>query len=189
LWEDDGKRFLHLAATYRHRSRDDGFLSYQGRAESNVSQVYVDTGDIAADHANHFGFELLANHGPWSLLAEYIQAQVHGTSTRYDFSGWYATGSWVITGETRPYDRSVGYARRIMPEQYWGAWELVARVGRIDLVDGDIDGGKLERYSAGLNWWATRHWKMGITIGSNRLDKDGRVGHSESYLLRFQWIH
>ena len=35
--------------------------------------------------------------------------------------GWYVTGSWVLTGEHRPYDRKAGYARRILPQGRWGA--------------------------------------------------------------------
>jgi phosphate-selective porin OprO/OprP len=33
----------------------------------------------------------------------------------------------VLSGEHRPYDRKVGYARRVMPQGRGGAWELMAR--------------------------------------------------------------
>ena len=60
-----------------------------------------------------------------------------------NFYGTYLTGSWVITGEHRPYDPSVGYARRIIPEHRYGAWEIVGRIGRVDLTNIASQGGAL----------------------------------------------
>ena len=52
-----------------------------------------------------------------------------------EFNGSYITGSYVLTGENRPYDKRVGYARRIIPKSRWGAVELVGRFGYVDLDD------------------------------------------------------
>jgi phosphate-selective porin OprO/OprP len=154
-----------------------------------VSSYFVDPGTFSADHAYHLGLEGLWNEGPFSLLAEFTQAWV-SSSAKGDpsFFGCYLTASWVLTGETRPYDRTVGYARRIMPKSKWGAPELVVRVAHVDLEDAEARGGEFDRLSIGLNWWATRRWKMGATWGRTWLDRDGTKGVADSLLARVQWV-
>ena len=84
----------------------------------------------------NFGIEGLVNRGPWSVLAEYVRSEVNSPATGDPgFNGWYVTGSWVVTGDYRPYDRKAGYARRVLPLGEWGAIELVVRIGRVDLDD------------------------------------------------------
>ena len=95
----------------------------------------------------------------------------------------------MVAGETRPYDRTVGYARRVIPTRRWGAPELVARYSHLDLDDGIVQGGTFNKTYFGLNWWATRRWKMGVGWGRTWLDRFGTTGVTDSYLLRFQWIY
>ncbi len=191
FYSDDGKNFLHLGASFRYNGADNDTLRFRGRPESNVTSYYVDTGDIAADHAWQTGLEALWNAGPFSILAEFANAQVsgNGNAPNYWFSGWYVTGSWVVTGETRPYDRNVGYARRVMPAGRWGAPEIISRIMHLDLDNHDIRGGTLTRFSFGVNWWATRRWKLGFEWGRTLLDRSGLEGHTNSLLTRLQWIH
>jgi hypothetical protein len=67
-----------------------------------------------------------------------------------DFDGYYVTAAYVLSGEHRPYDRKAGYARRVMPQGRGGAWELMARYGRVDLDDQAVRGGVMD------GWWAGR---------------------------------
>lgn len=188
--EDEGKSFLHLGLSTRYVGAEDGVLRYKGRPESNVADNYVDTGDLPADHAWHLGLEALWNEGPLSLLAEYDHAWVEAPSSGDpEFSGSYLTGSWVLTGETRPYDRTVGYARRVMPEGSWGAPELVARLSREDLDDGAVQGGSFDKTYLGINWWATRRWKLGLGWGHTLLDRFDATGTTDSLQLRLQWVY
>ncbi len=190
VWEDGGHRFLHLAASFRYYGGDDNTLRFRGRPESNVASYYVDTGDIAADHAWETGLEALWNEGPLSVLGEYTRADVSsGPSGTPSFSGWYLTGSWVLTGETRPYDRNVGYARRVLPTKRWGAPELVVRLSHVDLDDGLVSGGTMNKTYLGINWWATKRWKAGFGWGRTWLDRGGLDGRTDSFLTRLQWIH
>jgi phosphate-selective porin OprO/OprP len=190
VWDDPAsKRFFHLGLAYRHVASD-GALRYRGRAETNVGDNFVDTGNIAADSADHFGVEGLLNLGPVSLLGEYIIANVN-TPMGDDpqFHGYYVTASWVPTGESRPYDRNVGYARRVIPTGYWGAPELVARFAHVDLDDGSAAGGSYDRLSFGLNWWATTRWKFGVLYGLTWLDRFNTRGESSTLLTRIQWVY
>jgi phosphate-selective porin OprO and OprP len=190
-WDPPGDtRFLHLGLSGRYAGADNNAMRYKGRPESNVTDNYVDTGNLAGDHAWHLGLEALWNEGPFSVLAEYNRAWViSAASGDPQFYGCSITGSWVLTGETRPYDRTVGYARRVMPRGRWGAPELVVRLSRENLNGGTVQGGKFDKTYLGLNWWATRQWKLGFGWGRTWLDRFGATGVTNSFLARLQWIH
>src|ERR1039458_118794 len=188
--QEDGKRFLHLGLAGRYAGAEHGTLIYKGRPESNVTDNYVDTGNFPGDHAWHFGLEALWNEGPFSVLAEYNRAWVDAPAVGDpQFSGYYVTASWILTGETRPYDRTVGYARRVMPEGRWGAPELVARFSHVDLDGGEVLVGKFDKTYLGINWWATRRWKIGFGWGHTWLDRNGTTGVTDIFLTRLQWIY
>ena len=125
-----------------------------------------------------------------SLLGEYVAAHVKSPSLDDpNFSGWYITGSWIITGETRPYDRNVGYARRVIPKGFGGAPELVARFSHVDLDSGPATGGAFDKTYLGLNWWATTRWKFGLGWGHTWLDRFGTRGEADTILTRVQWVY
>ncbi len=190
LWDDpDRGRYLHVGLAGRYVGAAGDVLRYRGRAESNVTDYFLDTGAFSADHAWHAGAELLWNEGPFSVLAEFTQAWVASSATdNPTFWGGYVTIGWVLTGESRPYDRTVGYARRVIPKGRWGAPELVARLAHLDLDDAGARGGEFDRVSIGLNWWATRRWKFGVDWGRTWLDRDGLSGAADSVLARVQWV-
>jgi len=190
-WIDaSGRRFLHLAGAFRRNGADSGQLRFKGRPESNVTDNYVDTGSFAASHASQYGLEALWNEGPFSLTAEYDEAHVDAPeSGDPQFRGYYVTGSWVVTGESRPYDRKVGYARRVMPKGRWGAVELIARYGLVDTTDKRIEGGVLTKWFAGVNWWANRRARITAGYGRAALERLGTTGHTNQYFTRVQWVY
>jgi phosphate-selective porin len=190
VWSKDGATYLHLAAGLRYYSAANDQLRYRGRPASNVSDYYVNTGNFAGDHALHSSLEALWSNGPYSLLAEYVRADADAAGGKDPtFDGYYLTGSWVLTGEHRPYDRVAGYARRVQPQGRWGAVELIGRYGKVDTTDAGIDGGEMDGWWAGVNWWATRRFKASIHYGSIDLDKDGLTGNTRTVLSRIQWIY
>jgi phosphate-selective porin OprO/OprP len=126
----------------------------------------------------------------FSLLGEYVTSSVSSRdSGDPEFDGYYVTAAYVLSGEHRPYDRKAGYARRVMPQDRWGAWELMARYGRVDLDDQSVRGGVMDGWWAGVNWWATRRWKASVTYGDIDLDRDGLDGNTRTWLSRIQWIY
>ena len=191
LWlEEGGRRLLHVGASVRRVGADGGTLRYRGRPESNVSSYFVDTGTFAADRALHVGLEALWQHGPWSVIGEWVGAKVDApASGDPSFGGFYLGVSWVVTGENRPYDTSVGYARRVTPAGPDGALELVARASRVDLDGGGIRGGRFVKSYLGANWWATPRWKFGAGWGRTWLDDAGTRGVTDAVLLRAQWVY
>jgi phosphate-selective porin OprO/OprP len=190
LWDcPDGAHYFHLGISGRYLSAAKDTLDYKGKPESNVADDFVDTGKFPGDHAWHLGLEALWNQGPLSILAEYNHAWTDSPSTgNPQFYGYYILASWVVTGENRPYDRSVGYTGRIIPKYQWGAPELVARFSRVNLDDETIQGGKFYKTYFGVNWWVSRQWKVGFGWGHTWLDRFGTTGVTDSFLTRLQWV-
>ncbi len=190
VWEAEGARYLHVAASVRYYDAEAGRLQFRGKPATNVSDFYVDTGKFDGDHSWNTGLELLWNVDGWSVLGEWVTASV--SSPAYgdpEFQGWYVTGSWVVTGEHRPYDRKAAYARRILPQGRWGAWEIIGRYGRVDLNDGAMQAGAMDGWWAGVNWWATNRWKFGVAYGNIDLDRFDVTGNTQTFLARLQWIY
>jgi len=190
LVSPDGRVYLHLGLGWRYTEAEQGVLRFRGRPESNVADYYVDTGDITASHAVEVGFELLGTWRQWSLLGEWVRASVAGTAGRDpSFHGSYVTASWVLTGEHRVYERAVGGGRAPIPAGRLGALEIVARYGRVDAADGAVDGGVLDKWYLGVNWWATLHWKAGAGYGVADLARGGVDGRTEITIVRVQWLY
>ena len=188
VFEDNGKRFLHLGLSTRYLEEENGVLRYKGRNESNVSSNYVDTKDFTASHSWSFGFEQLWSVNNFSLLGEYVHSWAYTPTNTEQFKGYYLTGSWVISGEQRPYDKKAAYARRIKPTKKGGAWEIVSRVSHVKLDGKNIHGGELLKMYLGLNWWATQYWRVSFGYGASNLNKDDLLGITNSFLWRIQWI-
>ena len=186
----DGKEFLHLGVSFRYNGADAGKMRFRARPESNVTDYYVDTGSFQANYAKQLALESLYDHGPFSVLTEFTKAWVDSPQTgNPSFSGFYIVGSYVLTGEQRPYDKLVGYARRIIPKSRGGAVELVGRFGYLDIDDTLIKGGKLKKWYVGANWWASRQWKFGVGYGLADLDKFNTTGRTQMLITRLQWIY
>jgi phosphate-selective porin OprO/OprP len=186
----DKRNYLHLGLGYRRAGSDDGVMRFAGRPESNVADKFTDTGSFLADHADEISLELLLYHGAFSVLAERFDARVDSPETGDPrFWGYYVAGSWMLTGESRPYVRAGGYAGGVVPTRRCGALELVLKYSRVDLTDGTLDGGELGKWHVGLNWWASTQWKVGIGWGDADLDKRSLDGNTKMLLVRVQWLY
>ena len=186
---EDKMDYLHIGLSGRYNTGDKGTLRYKGKPESNVADNFLDTGVIEADHALEFALEGLASYHGFSLLGEYIQSDVASeTAGNPHFYGWYLLGGWMLTGESRPYDPNVGYARRIIPQGQYGALELIARYGKVDLDAGNIHGGSMTKWMAGANWWIDAYWKASVSYGTAHLDRFDTIGKSDILLFRLQWF-
>lgn len=186
----DGREYLHLAVGLRYNQADDGEMRYRGRPENNKIDYYVDTGSFPAKNAKQISLEALYNRKGFSILAEYTHAEVESKEMHNPgFSGFYTTASYVLSGENRPYDKRVGYARRIIPKSRFGAVELVGRFGYLEMEDTLIKGGRMAKWYGGANWWASRTWKFGIGYGLARLDRFDAIGWTQYFITRVQWIY
>lgn len=154
-------QLVHVGASVAYREPDgNDELRFRSRPESHVTnERLVDTGDLEeVDDFYLLGFETAGVLGPFSAQAEYIYADVSRDDGDADFDGWYLYGSYVLTGESRPYDTDDGTFGIIEPNTAWsegglGAWEVGLRYSQIALNDGDIEGGREDNITVGLNWY------------------------------------
>ena len=190
-WESSDKtRYLHLGFGLRSLGPDDGMIRFAGRPESNVADKFVDTGSFAAAGARELALEWLWTHGRFSVLGERFDAWVDAPENGDPhFSGIYLLGSWFVTGESRPYIRSGGYAGGVRPKRRFGAVEVTARSSHLDITDGPIDGGMLDKWHYGVSLWASTQWKIGMSYGDADLDRAGLRGNTRMLLTRMQWLY
>ena len=130
--------------------------------ESGLSPVrLVSSGALSgAERVDRGGLEGLWIAGPWSLQGEWLREDVSRTGANPDYaaSGAYVFGSWVLTGESRPY--AAGNTNNIKPKNPWGAFELLLRYSEVDLNDAPVQGGREHDWTLGANWYLTSHFKF-----------------------------
>ncbi len=75
--------------------------------------------------------------------------------------------SYFLSGETAPYRMERGTFTRPYPKREFrdgsgglGAFEVGFRFSRIDLDDGDVNGGRLNDWSAAFNWYPTHYARV-----------------------------
>jgi phosphate-selective porin OprO and OprP len=187
---EDGSKYLHVGAGVRYAGATDGVIQLRGKPESDVTSFYVDTGKIPASNQKEFGFEGLWNHDNFSILTEYVRSQVDATQfANPSLYGVYVTTSWIITGEHRPYDRNVGFARRLIPQHRWGAFELAARYSHLDLTDKSVHGGVLDKGLLDFSWYPNRWWRFGVAGGFTSLNRASLIGYTTALQTRIQFVY
>jgi phosphate-selective porin OprO/OprP len=155
-------------------------IQFRDRIESRTDGTrFVDSGGISAKDAYVLGLE-----GGFQMHNFYVEGEwFRYAIDRYNaptlanprFSGWYVEGSWVLTGESRTYDRvsavfnGPSIANVFNPNAgTWGAWEVAARYSDLDLnyhqltpaataadltAASAIRGGEQKIFTLGLNWY------------------------------------
>ncbi len=187
-------------------------INFQERPQIRVDGTrLISTGGIAAKTGDLIAFDFEGNLENFYLGAEWAQFSADrqcgttagftggacavangGTATTVadhpTFSGWYVEGTWIITGETKPYTASAinnevgGFANPVPSRPFslaggsWGAWELTARYASTDLnwhtsqltsnlatsALAGIVGGKEDVVTLGVNWYLNRNVKFTV---------------------------
>ncbi|HOC00577.1 MAG TPA: porin [Verrucomicrobiota bacterium] len=179
------QRLLHLGLSGTALLAGERTVRYRSRPESHLAPYVVDTGEIAADGAVASGVEAAWVQGPLCVQGEYLHSWVQGEAgPAIDFGGFYAQASWLLTGESRPYDRLNGTFARLIPKRNfnfgkggWGAWEIAGRYSMVDLNSGDVDGGRTSMVMLGVNWYLHPHVKWRFNCGLGRVSGRAPDGH------------
>ncbi|MGR8933493.1 MAG: OprO/OprP family phosphate-selective porin [Gammaproteobacteria bacterium] len=216
-------KLIHLGLGGAYREPDDNntvlnsdkFLefSYKTTHMSNLKLVDLkfDPAKLGAtvDHVALMGAELGGMYGPFSVMGEYTRAWVQlneplGSSAAADpsFDGWYVQAGYTLTGESRTYDVKNGKFKRLKPAQNfsltnggWGAWEVAARYGAVDLNDSGYFGGSQSDVTVALNWYVNENvrfmadWMYFTNLNNSPVTKtngDEPDGLS-AFTLRSQW--
>lgn len=188
---------LHVGGDYMHRTVDET-IRFLSRPESQIAPPFVDTGDMVAGSVDTGMFELAVARGPLSVQTEGAFTWVdRGTEGLQDpfFWGGYGFVSYVISGESRPYQGDRGNFGRLHPDgpffgpdgSSYGAFEVAFRVSYLDLEDKEIAGGRLLDLTLGLNWHATRNARvLGNIIWANQITIDESTWIAQ---IRLQWAY
>ncbi|MCC6820534.1 MAG: hypothetical protein IT579_07370, partial [Verrucomicrobia subdivision 3 bacterium] len=179
-----GNRLVHLGLSANVLYSSSSTLRYRSRPESYIAPYVLDTGDVHASRAANFGVEAAWVNGPLTVQGEFIRSGIgeDGAGELF-FSGYYASASWYLTGESRPYNPATGAFQRLIPrhdfhfgQSGWGAVELAARFSHTDLSDGPVAGGRLNLLMAGVNWYLQPHVRWMFNYGMGRTVSGGEEG-------------
>lgn len=124
-------------------------------------------------------------YGPFGLMAEYAhESQEVTRSTNHqtlDHDAWQATFSYLLTGEEASYG-GVKPKQPFSPNKDgWGAWEVVARLSRMDIDDNAFIGTANTRLSniatsaksasawgVGVNWYLNNYTRFTLDYENTR---------------------
>jgi phosphate-selective porin OprO/OprP len=186
---EDRSNLLHLGLGLRTSNAKEP-IRVRARPEFNRAPHFVDTDEFAADRVTTFNPEVYWRYGPYLLGFEYVGSahDAPGSADPY-FSGFHVTASWALTGEMRSYrDRTATFdpLRVAQPVNQggWGTVEGAVRYSRIDLTSGALDGGEMDIYSLGVDWWLTQSVQVGANYRVVVLDRSDVRGVSSGFDVR-----
>lgn len=165
--EDAEPTLLHVGLSLRYQIAGSGSVEFRSRPESFLSDYLVDTDELDGPFYT-VGAELAGQRGPVLLQAEYLRTQVDWEDHySLSFYGLYGQARWVVTGEVRPYDEKRAIFGRVNPAAplswergQWGALELTARAGWLDLSNRGVRGGRMLSVDVGPAWTANDHLRL-----------------------------
>lgn len=177
-----GRNFAHLGlnASYRVNSfaeRIDGLYNRQYsdiRLRTRLGTRAIDGRFIGADDVQdavdiaRYHAEAAFGLGSFSVQGEWTKVDLRRDFFRNDISlgGYYVQASYFLTGESKVYRPHRGNFGAITPIRNFrpgfgpGALELAVRFSRVDSIDDDYDGGMMDHYTVGLNWYLNRETRL-----------------------------
>lgn len=199
--EQQASPLLHFGGGYsfidpandvvRYRNQPEVFVGETGGGglvpvgvPSNVPP-FVDTGLLPTDQVNLFNIELATAWGAFYTQSEAFFAVVgQQAGPNLVFPGYYVHAAYLLTGESREYNRRAGVFQRVVPHSSTGrqggsgAWEVAVRWSHIDLTDENVAGGRLNDLTGGVNWYLNPHTKFQFNYIHAFLDSplNGRSG-------------
>ena len=160
---------LHLGLSHVDRDTRGDELRMRARPNADMAAVRViDSGLLAdVDRLATTGLEAMWIRGPFKLQAEYFLAGAERMDAGgYDVDGGYASLLWAPGGESWGYRG--GLPRTSVGEG--GLWQFGLRYDQLDLDDGAVRGGRMEAWTAGVNWY----WRENAKLMLNYVDVDSR---------------
>lgn len=186
------KTTLHMGINYRYGEPLDHSIRVRSRPEANPAPRFIDTGVFASDRSDHFGGEVYYNSGSWMLGSEVYWHRFSSSVADHPvFFGGEIVVSYMITGETRPYNTATGILgfvpiNRSVFKRGPGAWEVLFRASTLDLDDGKIKGGEFWRITPMVNWYLNKDIRLELAYGYGVLDRFGLKGATQFFQTRLQ---
>jgi phosphate-selective porin OprO/OprP len=125
--------------------------------------------------------------GPFGLLGEYVRSSQEVSAGPADETientAWQVAASWIVTGEAASYNKGVTPTHNLdFGGGSFGAFELVARIGQLNVdddafptfADPTVSADEAFSYGAGVNWYWNRAVKLSAAYDRTSFD-DGAV--------------
>lgn len=163
--------------------------------DSNGTKL-VSSGALNAQRVWQWGLETGAQWKNFFGQAGYFGFDVsrrNTTAPSVAFNGWYAQASWVVTGESRGYNKASAAFTNPKPINDFsfdgnnpGAWEIAARYSVLNLddhagnvgsplpVDG-IRGGEQRIATFGLNWYPNSAVRFELQLQHTQVSRIGTI--------------
>jgi phosphate-selective porin OprO/OprP len=189
MLSNDETNLIHVAVAVRHDDTRNG-LRYKAVPEVTDAPLFVDTGLFAADSATLVNLEASWRKGPLWIMTEFMRNDVDAPALgNPTFSGYHIVGTWALTGEMRPYNRTGGVfgplpVARDADHGGPGAWELALRWSDLDLTDGTIDGGEMQVATAAATWWINTSMNVSLNYQSIWNEIGGSEGRADVFVIR-----
>jgi phosphate-selective porin OprO/OprP len=189
--EEEGT-LIHLGFNFRYGKPVDGKLQLKSRPEAFIAPFFLDTGKFAATSSNSEGYEAYFRRRSLLFGSEYYFQHVNSPSTGNPmFHGGDVVATWLITGETRPYNTINGCFKDIDPKRTVfsggpGAWEAVLRYSYTDLDSKNVHGGKFGRITPMVNWYLSENVRLEMAYGYGHLDRFNLKGNTQFFQTRLQ---
>jgi phosphate-selective porin OprO/OprP len=149
---------LQLGASASIRDWNKNTFRIRSRAEVDSADKVVRSAEFIADQQGVMGLEGVWRSGSLQVQGEYMLTRVEELNgPDWDYSGYYITGSYLLTGEQRKFKK--GEFRSLKPRSASGAWELVTRYSYMDVRERGL-GSKAAVYTIGLNYYYRRDLKL-----------------------------
>jgi phosphate-selective porin OprO/OprP len=189
----ESQSLLHLGMSGSALWAGEGSVRYRSRPESHLAPYLVDTGEVGADRTYVSGLEAAWVNGPLCIQGEFLHSWVQASDSIENFEGFYASASWFLTGESRPYDLNNGTLGRAIPKKNfnfrtgdWGAWEVATRFSFVDLNSGTVEGGRMAMLMAGVNWYLHSHIKWRFDYGLSKVTGSKPDGNLNLFQTRVE---
>ncbi|HSX64027.1 MAG TPA: porin [Pseudoxanthomonas sp.] len=185
------KRILHFGLSYVDHDTPADTQRLRARPNADLTPVrLVDTGSMTdTDRVSTLGLESFWVHGPFKLQGEYMTTRVNRMESQ-DFSGTggYVSGVWNVAGQTWGY-KGGEPAMQVGDATGAGVWQLGLRYDVLDLNDNAVTGGRMETWTAGVNWYWRKHFKVVLNyvhVDSERAGFDDNPAITEAR-MQFYW--
>jgi phosphate-selective porin OprO/OprP len=189
---------LHLGVSGTWGDQNTDFSSASFKTTAGTQFVDFTTDTMHKGNRTRLGTELVWPVGPASLKAEWMRMwldnfQLEPMKEDLQFYAWYVSGSYLLTGETKPLGRVVPNRPFDPSKGAWGAWEVAARYSTFhsdrDLFDLGMAAGadRAEAFTIGLNWYLNRLFRVTFNYEHTEFDDDlvidGKTLDDEDALL------
>ena len=179
----DEDMLVHLGASIRYRKQGDSQsdFRYRQRTGSHIPSRIISTGRVAESDV-FYGVEGAAIMGQFWASGEYgvTDANCDACVSDPSFDGMYVEAGAFIGGKKTYKGGKFNRPKVDKPitDGGMGAVSFVARYDTLDLSDNAVNGGDIDSFVLGADWWPTKYTRIGI----NYFDNSANLGTSTSGL-------